>query len=208
MGVTEFLGALRHRPSVDPVDLRTWITVEHATAQDRFDQHVAARVPVERWKERVGDEGSSIAWLRFHTAWHEDLAIQSVLRGQEPLLAVWRERLGLEGIAPHEGLGEAEVPDVTARLDAEAAGAYARAVHDATTIWLGEAALSRLEDVPPASERMVDLAGVSDDAVPWLHKMWDAKPAAWLVQWEAIGHPINHIGEMVAVRNRLGYGGF
>jgi hypothetical protein len=190
------------------VDLRTWITTEHATAQERFEQHIAARVPLERWKERVGDEGSSIAWLRFHTAWHEDLAIQCVLRGQEPVLATWRERLGLDGIAPHEGLGEAEVAEVTGRVDAETTAAYARAVHDSTTTWLGAVPLDVLESVPPASERMIDLAGVSDAAVPWLHKMWDAKPAAWLVQWEAVGHPINHIGEMVAVRNRLGYGGF
>jgi hypothetical protein len=193
---------------VDAVDLRTWITTEHATAQERFEQQVAARVPLERWKERVGNEGSSIAWLRFHTAWHEDLAVQSVLRGCEPLLETWRERLGLDGVAPHEGLGEAEVPEMTARLDVEAAGAYARAVHEATTNWFGSTSLDVLEDVPPAGERMIDLAGVGHDAVPWLHKMWDAKPGSWLLQWEAIGHPINHIGEMVAVRNRLGYGGF
>ena len=33
--------------------------------------------------------------------------------------------------------------------------------------------------------------------MPWLHGMWQGKPAAWFVQWEAIGHVQNHVGEMV-----------
>ena len=33
--------------------------------------------------------------------------------------------------------------------------------------------------------------------MPWLYRMWTDKPAAWFVQWEAIGHRVNHLGEMV-----------
>ena len=44
--------------------------------------------------------------------------------------------------------------------------------------------------------------------MPWLYAMWSAKPASWFVQWEAIGHRVNHLGEMVSVRNRLGLSPF
>jgi hypothetical protein len=31
---------------------------------------------------------------------------------------------------------------------------------------------------------------------------------AWLVQWPVIGHGNAHVGEMISVRNRLGYSPF
>ena len=55
---------------------------------------------------------------------------------------------------------------------------------------------------------MADLAGVTREAVPWLHAMWQGKPGGWFVQWEAIGHVQGHVGEMVSVRNRLGLSPF
>lgn len=51
-------------------------------------------------------------------------------------------------------------------------------------------------------------AGIDEAAVPWLYRMWDTKPASFFVQWEAIGHRVNHVGEMVSVRDRLGLSPF
>ena len=53
--------------------------------------------------------------------------------------------------------------------------------------------------IPP-----IRLGGIALDQAPWLHAMWDGKPAAWFVQWELIGHAQGHVGEMVSVRDRLG----
>jgi hypothetical protein len=30
------------------------------------------------------------------------------------------------------------------------------------------------------------------------------QPAAFFVRWPVIGHAINHVGEMIATRNRIG----
>ena len=38
--------------------------------------------------------------------------------------------------------------------------------------------------------------------------MWDGKPAAWFLQWSAVGHGINHLGELVSIRNRMGLSPF
>jgi hypothetical protein len=38
--------------------------------------------------------------------------------------------------------------------------------------------------------------------------MWKDKPVGWFAQWEAIGHRLNHLGEMVSVRSRLGLSPF
>src|SRR5262245_38396874 len=87
-----------------PVDLRAWIESEHAAGQGRFEQQVAARVPRERWTEQAGGDGSSIAWLRFHTAWHEDLAVQCAVSGRAPVLTSWRSALGIDDADPSDGL--------------------------------------------------------------------------------------------------------
>jgi len=190
------------------VDLRTWIAAEHDGLQERFAHAVAAHVPATRWRERAGDGGSSIAWLVLHGAWHEDLAMRPAVQGVEPVLARWRADVGLAGVAPAGGLGEAEDPAITAALDLEALAAYAAAVHDATARWLADADLAVLPDVPPAGPRIAELAGVTADEVPWLHAMWGGKPTAWFLQWEAVGHRQGHLGEMVSVRSRLGLSPF
>ena len=163
---------------------------------------------MQQWRERAGAGGSSIAWLVLHTAWHEDLAIQSAVNGTEPLLTEWRAELGLAAAAPSAGLSEAESPAVTQALDLEALQAYAAAVHDSTARWLATADLDALANVPPSGERIAGLAGVTAADVPWLHSMWDGRPAAWFLQWEAIGHRQGHLGEMVSVRSRLGLSPF
>jgi hypothetical protein len=190
------------------MDLRAWILADHASVRARFEQGVAAHVPKERWRERPGEAGSSIAWLLLHGTWHEDLAITTAVRGRPPLLERHRGALGLAAHAPHEGLSEAEQVAVSAGLDLEALDAYAAAVADETAAWLGSVDLAVLDTVPPAGARIESQAGVTAEAVPWLHSMWDGKDVGWFVRWEAIGHRHGHLGEMVSVRSRLGLSPF
>jgi hypothetical protein len=49
---------------------------------------------------------------------------------------------------------------------------------------------------------------VTVDAAPWLHQMWTDKPLWWFIQWETIGHRVNHLGEMISVRGRMGLSPF
>jgi hypothetical protein len=190
------------------VDLRTWILADHTALADRFDRAVAAHVPLDRWREHADGGGSSIAFLVFHCAWHEDLAVTTAVRGRPPLLLTWRPPLGLIGAALHEGLGEGEPHHLTADLHLASLVDYARAVHHQTREWLAHADLVVLDQVPPAGERIDRLAGVEAGVVPWLHAQWAGKTVGWFVQWEAIGHRQGHLGEMISVRNRLGLSPF
>jgi hypothetical protein len=189
------------------MDLREWITSEHASVLDRFDKSIVDVVPADRWRDPVGDGGSSIAYLLYHVTYHEDLAINAVVRGGEPLMAAWRGRLGVSAVAVHAGLGETEDTLLSESVDLDALVAYARAASAATASWLEDANLAALTDVPPSGSAL-ETAGIAQSAVPWLHAMWSGKPASFFVQWEAIGHRLNHLGEMVSVRNRLGLSPF
>ena len=190
------------------MDLRQWITEEHDSLQTRFDRAVVDNVPKDRWRERAGAGGSSIAFLVLHSAWHADLAVQTGVRGEEPVLARWRTDLGLGGTPAATALAEAEDPAITAAVDLDALTAYAGEAHDTTSRWLRDVEVETFEDRPPVSTRIAAIAAVSEDAVPWLHAMWDGKPTAWFVQWEAVGHVQGHLGEMISVRSRLGLSPF
>jgi len=190
-----------------PMDLRAWIVAEHAAVLGRFERSVAAVVPPERWRDAAGEGGSSIAWLAVHTAYHEDLAVNVAVRGGAPVMAEWRAALGLDSIPPSVGLGEAEAPELTRAVDLDALRRYVTAVHERTASWLAAVDLDTL-DQRPASTAALAAAGISAADVPWLHAMWEGQPASWFVQWEAIGHRVNHVGEMVSVRNRLGLSPF
>jgi hypothetical protein len=189
------------------MDLRDWIRTEHAEVRQRFDAQVRAHVAHTRWRERDG-RSSSVAWLVLHAAYHQDLALSTAILGQPPAMVEHRAALGLEVFDPTVGIGEEEDGVLTALVDLAALERYADAVHDATAAWLDVVDLGELDAVPPSSARLVEQAGVPVEALPWFHAMWDAKPVAWLVRWECIGHPMNHVGELVALRNRMGLSPF
>jgi hypothetical protein len=188
------------------VDLRDWIVDDLEAVRGRFLGAVASPVPRERWRERADGGGSSIAALVLHVTVHQDLAVETALQGQPPMFADRVSALGLPvDASPLAGLQEAEDPSITGAVDLDALEAYAADVHDAARRALDGGALDDLARQPPASERLTDLAGVSYDEAPWLHAMWSGKPAAWFVRWELIGHAQGHVGEMVSVRDRMGY---
>ena len=86
----------------------------------RFVQSVRDVVPVERWKERPGDGGSSIAYLVFHAASHQDVALSSVIAGARRCASSGRHGSDSPACRADQGLGETEVLDLTDVLDARA----------------------------------------------------------------------------------------
>jgi hypothetical protein len=191
------------------VDLRGWVVGEHAAVRDRIRQQVLGRVPRERRDERP-DDSSSIAWLLWHLTRPQDVAVHAVVRGGADVLHAggWAARVGATGFAPGTGLSEGDDRAAAAALDLDALDGYVDAVWDATASWRTSADLTaELDRVPDAPGALARL-GVSDADYDWLYRMWDGKPVSFHVQWEAVGHGFNHLGEMVHVRNAMGLGGF
>lgn len=189
------------------MDLRQWIVTEHDGVRSRFVQSVRDVVPLERWAERPGG-GSSIAYLVYHAAAHQDVALASVVSGQSPLRTEWAARLGLDGVPADQGLGETEVLELTDALALDHLDAYAEAVAERSRVILGAVDIAELDSVPDSAKGLGELAGVDEEAAPWLFRMWDGKPTSFFVSWEDIGHGLNHLGEMVSVRNRMGLSPF
>jgi hypothetical protein len=194
--------------SCTPMDLRQWITDQHTMVLDRLRSGVLGMVPKDRWYDRVDDGGSSIAWLLFHLAHHQDLAVSTAIRDHPTLLSTRRERLGLMEAPAWAGLPETEDPSVSRALDLDELERYVSSVYDTTAAWLDTWSIAAFDSVPDSSRRLVEVAGIPPDELGWLHTMWDGKPMGWFVQWECIGHGFTHVGEMVSIRNRMGLSPF
>jgi DinB family protein len=191
------------------MDLRAFLVEQHTDVGSRITNQVLARVPVERRDERPCEGSSSIAWLLWHALRHQDVAINAVVRGEGEVLRRdgWAERIGAIDFAGGAGLAEADDRDAAARLVGPELEGYATAVWQATAAWLATVEPDELDRVPDAAAGLRRV-GVDAEAYPWLYRMWQDKPVAFFVSWEAIGHGYNHLGEMVHLRNELGLGGF
>jgi hypothetical protein len=185
------------------VELITWIRQEHDGLGARLHDWFVADVPLDRWVERPGGRGASMAWLTLHASVHQDLAVNVVARGEAAVAASHWSGLGLDGVPVRAGLEEHDLLELHPGADVPAIIAYADAVNGATAAWLAGVDPSVLDTVPPASPRLT-AAGLTDADVGWLHARWSGKPVSWFLQWEAIGHTLLHHGEMAALRERLG----
>jgi hypothetical protein len=167
-------------------DLTSWLLDELDDAAARLADQVLALVPPDLRAERPGG-GNSIAWSTLHVARHADLAL-SVLTGAPPA------RGG--GF----GLDEAEPTEAPA-VDPEDAAVYA-----STTLTAARALVADGPDLAavPDAAGTLDRAEVPRDAYGWLFEQWSGQPVAFFIRWPLIGHVQNHVGEMIATRNRLG----
>jgi hypothetical protein len=181
------------------MDLQRWLVGEIDDASGRLQGQVLSLVPAERRFEHPGG-GNSITWACFHIARHADLAL-SVLSGSD-LLAPPDQRRG------GGGLEEEEQPWAGSEaLPSGSVDAYLEAVLDATRRLLSTLGPNDLDRVPETAAAL-EAAGVGAADYPWLYRMWAGQPAAFFVRWPLVGHVGNHIGEMIATRNRMGLSPF
>ena len=191
------------------MDLQQWIATDHASVTTRFDNSIGQHVPQQYWKDGGPGGGPSIAWLLFHMTYHQDLALNTAVRDQVPLLQEHRTAVGLAAFVPSAGLSEAEETDVVEALDVHGLDEYVALVNTSTASWIETMSIMALDSRPEASWRLEHKAGIAADGdLAWLHRLWTDKPVSWFIQWECIGHGHNHVGEMIGIRNRLGLSPF
>ena len=178
------------------MDLRNWLVSDASDIRRRLQGQVLDIVPAELRDARPGG-GNSITWGLFHVTTHAELALATL--NQSPVAG--------EGFL-HEwgGLEESE-PEWSTDLDPLEVEVRVVEVIDRIVDLLEQQSLDELDEpirVADAFER----AGVNPDHYAWLARMWTDQSNSFLVRWPLLGHVGNHIGELVAVRNRLGLSPF
>jgi hypothetical protein len=180
-----------------------------------------------RWKEedtiwgglsddelRTCPEGrfNSIAWLLWHMARCEDVAVNAMLRQEQEVLdrESWLPRLGVT--TRHIGTGSplAEVVEFSQQVDLVALRAYRASVGCATREWVETVPLALLEgclarDVVPTVVARGDLG---ENAL-WVADYWVR--GEWtktgFLSWLAVEQHWYHIGEAWVTRTLLGHPG-
>ena len=189
------------------MELRTWIVGDLVSLRQRLAGGVLARIPLDRRAERVDGGGIAPTYILWHLARHHDVAVNRVLRGTDEVVADWTHRLGVASDL-WRGLAEGEDTDLVDQLDPEAVEGYTLAVLDGTRAWLDEADLSILDGSELDTDTALAAIGTPEDRMDWLYDMWRGRPASFFLSWEAVGHGVNHLGELTSIRNRMGLSPF
>jgi hypothetical protein len=179
--------------------LQDWLIGEIDSIDERLSGQVHDVVPAESQKLRVQD-GNSIAWSTFHVSKHAALALRVLGHlplEPDPRLADFPDASRGAGA----GLQEVEQAWAT-ELDVQDIRQFATSVIDDIREYL--TSTPELPGEVPVRARL-EAAGVDAVAFGWLYDMWSSQPASFLVRWPLLGHITNHVGEMIATRNLLGF---
>ena len=188
------------------MDLRDWIIGDLKSLRAKLDGGILGLIPPERRRERADGGGIAPVYVLWHLARHHDVAVNGVLRGAGAVVEGWTGRLGIDDDL-WRGLAEGEDAELVDILEPEAVGAYALDVIEATVGWLADRGLPQMDQRPDTAAAL-EAIGTPPDRFDWLYSMWEGKPTAWFLQWSAVGHGFNHLGELVSIRNRLGLSPF
>lgn len=191
------------------MDLRDWIRTDHNGLGALFERVIVGMVPREQFTARPDRTSNSIAWLMWHLARVEDVTINTLVRGIEQVLTRenWQNRLGFADHRVGTGFQDAEVEEFNRTINVDALAAYWNAVRTATAAWLADVPLEAFEVVPDLDARLSSVPEIVTGEGRWLLDFWRGRPATYFVMFSVINHGYMHLGEMMAIRGRLGIKG-
>jgi hypothetical protein len=210
-GAAESPGSIAEPQQEGAMEMRGWLLAEHAELRAFLERAVLRLVPADRWRERPGGVGNSIAWLLWHLARTEDLVINTVLRARPQVLrdGDWPARLGVDDGRIGTGFDEGEVDALSRAVDLDGLDAYRQAVCRATDDWLATVPAEILDAAPDVPARLAAIPPIAAPrAVEGLIRFWSGRPGFFLVHFPLVNHGFLHLGEMLAIRGRLGIAGF
>jgi hypothetical protein len=142
---------------------------------------------------------NTVAWLVWHSARIEDLAVNRFLTDRRQVLDEgWLERVAVPRRDVGTGMTDAQVDELSARIDLSALKGYWHAV-SARTLEVAETLTAAdLDAIVPAEQ--VRAAVRADSAVApgveWLTEFWaGGRTRAWILSQTALLHPYGHYYE-------------
>ena len=149
---------------------------------------------------------SSIAYLLWHMARNEDVAINTVVRGVPDVLVrdSWLGQLGIDRRDQATGMSDEEVEGFSAGVDIAALHAYRAAVGRETRAWLEQLDFAELDRPIDVAARLAQAPGTFGPRAAWVGPVWEGRSADWFLTWTTIGHAYFHLGEAEHVAHTLG----
>jgi hypothetical protein len=141
---------------------------------------------------------NTIAWLLWHSARIEDVAANRFLADRPQVLEEWLERLGTTRRDVGTGMSDAEVDELSARIDLAALRGYWDAVTARTLEVVDTLRGSDLEAMVEGErvKRVVLAEGIVAPGAEWLTEFWaGGRSRAWVLAQMALLHPFGHYYE-------------
>jgi hypothetical protein len=158
-----------------------------------------SRLPEPQLRGRPHAGVNTIVWLLWHSARIEDLSLNRFLVDRPQVLDDgWLERLRVGRRDVGTGMSDAEVDELSARIDLQALRGYWDAVSARTLTLVDSMRESDLEALVPA-DRVRSVVHAEDAVAPgveWLTDFWaGGRSRAWVLAQTALLHPFGHYYE-------------
>ena len=141
---------------------------------------------------------NTVAWLLWHSARIEDVALNRFLTDRPQVLEEWLERLSVLRRDVGTGMTDAEVDELSARIDLHALRGYWGAVTSRALATVETLRGSDLE-AQVAGERVRSVVlseGMVAPGAEWLTEFWaGGRSRAWILAQTALLHPYGHYYE-------------
>jgi hypothetical protein len=157
------------------------------------------KLPEAHLRARPHPGVNTVAWLLWHAARIEDVAVNRFLADRPQVLDDgWLERLRVARRDVGTGMSDAEVDELSGRIDLRALRGYWEAVSARTLALVETLRGSDLEaTVPGERVRSVVLSeGAVAPGAEWLTEFWaGGRTRAWILAQTALLHPYGHYYE-------------
>jgi hypothetical protein len=149
---------------------------------------------------------SSIAWIIWHIARIEDVAMNLLVAGSAQIINQenWLERMNSPVRDTGNAMDENGIADLSAKIDVQALRAYRLAVGRRTRAIVGQLDPGALSSkVDPYRLEQVMAQGALVEAARAIADYWGRRNIAGLLLMPATRHNIVHLNEALKVKNRV-----
>lgn len=181
---------------MDAVD---FFLLRYAELHRRIPDELLTALPEAQLRGRPHPGVNTVAWLLWHTARIEDVGVNRFVTDRPQVLDDgWGERLAVGRRDVGTGMNDAEVDDLSARIDLPALRGYWEAVTRRTLEVAGSLRGTELKRVVPA-ERVRGVSfgeGAVAHGVEWLAEFWaGGRSGAWFLSQVPLLHVYGHYFE-------------
>jgi hypothetical protein len=190
------------------MDAIDFFLTRHAQIHRAFADETIGRLAEPRLRGRPVLGVNTIAWLLWHAARIEDVAVNRfVVDRPQVLEAGWLERLGVGRRDVGTGMSDAEVDELSARIELAPLRGYWEAVTRRTQEVVETLRGVDLDTVVPAEQvkRVSFEGGAVAPGAEWLAEFWAAgRTRAWLLAQTPLLHVYGHSFEARVVAGLWG----
>ena len=151
---------------------------------------------------------NSIAWLIWHMARAEDLAVSRLVARRPPVISdgAWPVRLGVSRRDVGTGMTDDEVADLSARLNLDGLRSYWDAVGERTVSVVQALSPEQLDEInePEYVRQICAEDGLFVDEAGWVITYLEGKTKGLMLSQLALSHLFSHIGEARVTRALFG----